>query len=82
MTIYDYDDHDYDYDQPADQDFLDQNSEITKHGWKDYWRFQEQDPDTKREIRKRKSATKRRIHKKNRRGTKDQLRNIKGQYKF
>lgn len=65
---------------PEDRDFLDENNQIRKYLWKDYWRFWEQDPETKREVRYEKAATKKRIHQRNRRNTKDELKQLKDQY--
>ena len=45
----------------GDRDFLDENNQIRKYLWKDYWRFQEQDPETRREVRNEKAATKKRL---------------------
>lgn len=65
----------------GDRDFLDENNQIRKYLWKDYWRFQEQDPETRREVRNEKAATKKRIHQRNRRNTKGELKQIKNHYR-
>jgi hypothetical protein len=64
----------------GDRDFLDENNQIRKYLWKDYWRFRELDPETKREVRYEKAATKKRIHQRNRRNTKGKLKQIKDSY--
>lgn len=64
----------------GDRDFLDENNQIRKYLWKDYWRFREQDPETRREVRNEKAATKKRIHQRNRRNTRDELKQIKDRY--
>ena len=66
---------------PSDRDFLDANNQIRLSIWKEYWRFREQDPVTRREVRIEKAETKRRIHKKDRRNTKNRLKHIMNEYR-
>ena len=66
---------------PIDRDFLDENNQIRLTLWKDYWRFREQDPETRREVRFEKAQTKKRIHQKDRRNTKGKLKDIINEYR-
>jgi hypothetical protein len=66
---------------PADRDFLDANNQIRKEIWKNYWRLRALDPETRREVRCEKAATKKRIHQKDRRHTRDKLRQMTVNYK-
>jgi len=68
------------FDNPQDRDFLDENKEISKYIWKEYWDSRQKNPETRWEVRKDKAATKRRIHKKGRRDIKKDLKIIG--YKF
>lgn len=65
---------------PVDRDFLDENNQIRKYLWKDYWRYWEQDPENRREVRHEKAATKRRIHQRNRRSTRGELKKLKNNF--
>ena len=65
---------------PTDQEFLDHNNQIRKDFWKTYWRLRAADPETRREVRCEKAATKKRIHQRNRRNTKGELKQIKDHY--
>ena len=66
---------------PIDRDFVNENNQIRLHLWKDYWRFREQDPETRREVRIEKAQTKKRIHQKDRRNTKGRLKSIINEYR-
>lgn len=56
---------------------MDNNEEIELgRAWKDYWRNQEKDPTTRRETRQAKKLERRRIHKKNRRTAKENLKDF------
>lgn len=57
-----------------ERDFLNEDESIGKE-WKYYWQDKEQDPKTRKEIRKEKSAAKKRLHRKARRNTKQMLDN-------
>lgn len=65
---------------PADRDFLDENNQIRLSLWKNFWRFREQDPETRREVRIEKAETKKRIHQRDRRFTKTRLNYMKNEY--
>ena len=67
---------------PSDRDFLDENNQIRLNFWKEYWRFRAQDPETRREVRIEKAETKKRIHKKDRRNTKENLKHLKNEYRY
>ncbi len=66
--------------QFSDRDFLDENNQIRLNLWKDYWRFREQDPETRREVRMEKAQTKKRIHQRDRRDTKGKLKHLINEY--
>jgi hypothetical protein len=67
---------------PVDRDFLDENNQIRLKLWKDYWRFREQDPETRREVRIEKAETKKRLHQKDRRNTKGKLKDLINEYRL
>ena len=67
---------------PIDRDFLDENNQIRPKLWKDYWRFREQDPETRREVRIEKAETKKRLHQKDRRNTRERLKDIINDYRL
>ena len=56
-----------------DKDFLNDDESIKNKEWKDYWKDKEHDPSARREVRKEKSATKKRLHRKARRNVKQML---------
>jgi len=65
-----------DFDNQPDKIFLDENGEITRN-WKTYWRHRLQNPITRREVRQEKAATRKRIHRTNRKKTKRWLNDMK-----
>jgi len=65
----------------SDRVFLDENNQIRKYNWKNYWRIREQDPETRREVRNEKAATKKRIHQRNRRDAKVGLKQLVDLYR-
>lgn len=67
------------FDKLPDNIFLDENGQITKN-WKDYWKYRSQNPTTRREVRQEKAATKKRIHRTNRKRTRKWLTDLKTDY--
>ena len=62
--------------EPKDEDFLDEDQQIRKFVWKDYWKYRERDPITRREVRKEKASCRRRIHRKSRKYIREYLKNL------
>lgn len=67
------------FDNLPDETFLDENGQITKD-WKGYWRYRLQNPTTRREVRQEKTATRKRIHRTNRKKTRKWLTDLKTDY--
>jgi hypothetical protein len=62
-----------------DEDFLDKNKQIGKN-WKKYWKLRQNSPVLRREVRQEKAATKKRIHRKNRKNIRKYLNDINSEY--
>lgn len=67
------------FDNLPDKTFLDDDGQINKT-WKDYWKVRLRNPTTRREVRQEKAATRKRIHRTNRKKVKKWLDDLKADY--